>query len=166
MSEQSETKPAAEAEKKDVLVTPEGEEIDLSIMGTMKIDPADYKSVSSNPNRLKSLKYAVAGMLYVLKREPSIQLATVITVIVVVVGLWLQVGIFSWALLTLALGAVWITECLNTAIEATIDMGSDAPHPMAKVGKDVASTASLVATIVFLIICALILLPRIIDRIN
>jgi len=104
--------------------------------------------------------------LYVLKREPSIQLATIITVIVVVVGLWLQVGIFSWALLTLALGAVWITECLNTAIEATIDMGSDAPHPMAKVGKDVASTASLVATIVFLIICALILLPRIIDRIN
>ncbi|MBC7869737.1 MAG: diacylglycerol kinase family protein [Chitinophagaceae bacterium] len=166
MADQSENKAASESDKKDVLVTPEGEEIDLSIVGTMKIDPADYKSVSSNPNRLKSLKYAVAGMLYVLKREPSIQLATVITVIVVVVGLLLQVGAFSWALLTLALGAVWITECLNTAIEATIDLGSDAPHPMAKVGKDVASTASLVATIVFLIVCALILLPRIIDRFN
>ncbi|MCA9909825.1 MAG: diacylglycerol kinase family protein, partial [Anaerolineae bacterium] len=69
-----------------------------------------------------------------------------------------------WALLTLSLGAVWITECLNTAIEATINLESPEPHPMAKIGKDVAATASLVASAVFVIIVILILLPRLFDR--
>ncbi|MBE0690468.1 MAG: diacylglycerol kinase, partial [Anaerolineae bacterium] len=97
-------------------------------------------------------------------REQSIQLATGLTAIVIVAGIWLNMGPLSWALLTLSLGAVWITECLNTAIEATINLGSPEPHPMAKIGKDVAATASLVATVVFLIIIVLILLPRLPER--
>lgn len=149
---------------KDVLLTPDGEEIDLSVVGTMKIDPGNGKV--KNTNRLQSLKYAVAGLLYVLVREQSIQFASVVTVIVIVVGLWLEIPVFYWAFLTLALGAIWITECLNTAIEAAIDLGTSDPHPLAKVGKDVASAAALVATIMFIIIVVLTLLPRIIDRLN
>jgi diacylglycerol kinase len=80
--------------------------------------------------------------------------------------LWLQVGVFSWALLVLALGSVWVTECLNTAIEASINLGTSDPHPMAKIGKDVASAAALVASIMFVLIVILILLPRIIDRLS
>lgn len=150
---------------KDVLITADGEELDLSIVGTMKIDPGKHSPVS-NPNRLQSLKFALAGLLYVLAREQSIQLASVTTVIVVIVGLWLEIPVFYWAFLTLALGAIWITECLNTAIEAAINLGTSEPHPMAKIGKDVASAAALVSTIVFFIIVILILLPRLIDRIR
>lgn len=159
------SKPGDVSEKKDVLITPEGEELDLSVVGTMKIDPGKHSPVT-NPNRLKSLKYAIAGLLYVLRREQSIQFASIVTVIAVVVGLWLQIPVFYWAFLTLALGAIWITECLNTAIEAAINLGTTDPHPMAKIGKDVASAAALVSTIVFLIICFLILVPRLIDRLN
>ncbi len=65
---------------------------------------------------------------------------------------------------TLALGGVWVTECVNTAIEAAIDLGTSAPHPLAKIGKDVASTAALVSAIVFGVIVLLILLPRVLDR--
>lgn len=151
--------------EKDVLVTPEGEELDLSVIGTMKIDPGKHSPVT-NPDRLKSLKYAVAGLLYVLVREQSIKFAMIVTVIVIIVGLWLQIPVFYWAFLTLALGAIWITECLNTAIEAAINLGTSEPHPLAKIGKDVASAAALVATIMFIIIVLLTLLPRIIDRLN
>lgn len=150
-------------EERDVLITPEGEELDLSIGGTMKLDASEYSPVT-NKDRLSSLKYGLAGLLYILRREQSIQFATGLTVIVIIVGLWLNIGVLSWALLTLSLGAVWITECLNTAIEATINLESPDPHPMAKVGKDVAATASLIATVVFLIIVVLILLPRLLDR--
>jgi diacylglycerol kinase len=151
--------------EKDVLVTPDGEELDLSIVGTMKIDP-DQHSPVSNPSRLKSLKYAIAGLLYVLVREQSIKLAMVVSGITVIVGLWLQIGTFSWALLVVALGAVWVTECLNTAIEASIDLGTSDPHPMAKVGKDVASAAALVSSLVFVMVVALILLPRLIEKLS
>jgi len=150
-------------EERDVLVTPEGEELDLSIGGTMKLDASEYSPVK-NKDRLSSLKYGLAGLLYILRREQSIQFATGLTIIVIVVGIWLNIGPLSWALLTLSLGAVWITECLNTAIEATINLESPDPHPMAKIGKDVAATASLIATVVFLIIVVLILLPRLLER--
>ncbi|MBE2270029.1 MAG: diacylglycerol kinase family protein [Anaerolinea sp.] len=152
----------AEVEKKDVLRTPDGQEIDLGITGTMKLDPPGRKS---NPNRLASVKYAVAGLLYVLTHEQSIKLATIVTAIVIVIGLWLQINVLSWALLTFAIGGVWVTECLNTAIEAAIDLGTSDPHPLAKIGKDVASTAALVSSIVFVVIVVLILLPRLLDRI-
>lgn len=165
MSEHEKSSASAppEEEKKDVLITPDGEELDLSILGTMKIDP-DGHSATKNPNRLASLKYGVAGLLYLLRREKSIQFATAATLIVVVVSIWLEISAFSWALIILALGAVWITESLNTAIEATIDLETSDPHPMAKVGKDVASTASLIATIVFVLVVLLILFPRISER--
>ena len=159
------SKPEDTEPEKDVLITPEGEELDLSIVGTMKIDPGEHSPVH-NKSRLKSLKYAIAGLLYVLVREQSIKLAMIVSGITLVVGLWLQISALSWALLVLALGAVWVTECLNTAIEASIDLVTSDPHPMAKVGKDVASAAALVSSFVFVVIVVLILLPRFIDKIS
>jgi len=155
----------ADSSDRDVLRTPGGEELDQSVTGTLKIDLSKH-SPATNPNRLKSLKYSVAGLLYVLVREQSIQYASLVTLAVLVVGLWLEIPVFYWAFLTLSLGAIWITECLNTAIEAVINLSTSEPHPLAKIGKDVASAATLVATIVFIIIVALILGPRIIDRLN
>jgi len=151
-----------QVDHKDVLITPDGQELELGITGTMKLDPPGR---TSNPNRLASVKYALAGLLYVLTHEQSIKLATLVTLIVIVLGVWLHISVLSWALLTLVLGSVWVTECVNTAIEAAIDLGTSAPHPLAKIGKDVASTAALVSAIVFVVIVLLILVPRLIDRI-
>ena len=151
-----------QGDNKDVLITPDGQEIELGITGTMKLDPPGR---TANPNRLASIKYAIAGLLYVLTHEQSIQVATMVTLLVLVLGVWLHISVLSWALLTLALGGVWVTECLNTAIEAAIDLGTSDPHPLAKIGKDVASTAALVSAIVFVVIVILILVPRLIDRI-
>ena len=55
---------------------------------------------TSNPNRLASIKYAIAGLLYVLTHEQSIKLATMVTLIVLVLGVWLHISVLSWALLT------------------------------------------------------------------
>jgi undecaprenol kinase len=151
-----------QADNTDVLITPDGHKIELGITGTMKLDPLRR---TANPNRLASIKYALAGLLYVLTHEQSIQLATMVTLIVLGLGVWLHISVLSWALLTLALGGVWVTECVNTAIEAAIDIGTSDPHPLAKIGKDVASTAALVSAIVFVVIVLLILVPRVLDRI-
>ncbi len=162
MSEEQKSPPTDE-EKSDVLVTPDGEVLELGLTGTMKLNPDGEKK---NPNRIASVKFAIAGMLYVLTHEQSIKLATIVTLIVLVIGLWLRVSLFSWALLTIALGSVWVTECLNTAIEAVIDIAAPKPEALAKIGKDVASTAALVSSIVFVIIVVLILLPPLLDRLS
>ncbi len=159
--------PEDEAPKRDVIVTPDGTELDQSILGTAMIDPEKLGGrLRKNANRLRSVKFALAGLIYVLVREPSIQFASVVTVVVIAIGLWLHIPVYNWAFLTLALGLVWVTECLNTAVEAAINIAAPEPHPLAKVGKDVASTAALVSSIVFVIIVVLILLPSIIVKLN
>jgi diacylglycerol kinase len=156
-----------ETPKRDVIVTPDGTELDQSILGTVLIDPKKLgRRLRKNAGRLRSVKFAIAGLIYVLVREQSIQFASVVTVVVIAVGLWLQVPVYNWVFLTLALGLVWVTECLNTAVEAAIDIAAPDPHPLAKVGKDVAATAALVSSIVFVIIVVLILLPSIIVKLN
>ena len=149
-----------QVDNKDVLITPDGQELDLGITGTMQLEPPGR---TSNPNRLASIKYAIAGLLYVLTHEQSIKLATMVTLIVLVLGVAAHQRLELGAAY-LALGGVWVTECLNTAIEAAIDLGTSDPHPLAKIGKDVASTAALVSAIVFVVIVILILVPRLIDR--
>jgi undecaprenol kinase len=109
---------------------------------------------------------ALAGLLYVLTHEQSLQWATLVTLIVLGLGVWLHISVVSWALRTLALGCVWVTACVNTAMEAAIDLGTSDPHPLAKIGKDVASTAALVSAIVCVVIVLLLLLPRVLDRLT
>jgi diacylglycerol kinase len=157
-------KPAGQ-EKKDVLITPEGEEIDLSVTGTMNLKP-EGRSPMTNKDRIASTKYAIAGLLYVLKHEQSIQIFTVITLVVLALAVWLEIGIFNWMFLIIAIGAVWVTECLNTAIEATINLTSPEPHPLAKIGKDVASAGTLAATVTFGVIVLIIIAPRLIERLT
>jgi diacylglycerol kinase len=149
----------------DVLVTPQGEKLDMSITGTMNLD-AGASSPKTNPDRLQSMKFAVAGLLYVLKREQSIQIVSIISIVVVVLGLWVGLNTVTWALLLLALGAVWVTECLNTAIEAAINLATDEVHPLAKIGKDVASAAALLSTIVFVLIALLVLVPPVLRALS
>lgn len=148
------------ADDKEFLVTPNGERLDLSIVGTMNIDPGKHSPVK-NLSRLASLKYAIAGLLYVLRREQSIQFASVVTLLIVGLAAWVRIDLSQWAFITLALGGVWVTECLNTAIEASINLGTSDPHPMAKIGKDVASAATLAAAVVFVIVVGLVLAPRV-----
>jgi diacylglycerol kinase len=150
-------------EKKNVLVTPEGEEIELTLLGTAKLDP-DASSTTKNKNRLASVKYAIAGLIYLLKREQSIQLATLVSAIVVLFSAWLQIDKYEWMFMLLALGGIWVTECVNTAIEASINLGTSDPNVYAKIGKDVASTATFISSIVFFIIVATIVLSHLPDR--
>lgn len=148
----------------DVLITSDGQVLEQTLVGTMNIDTGENKN--KNKNRLASMKFAVAGLLYLLKHEQSIQLASITTLVVIVIGFWVDLGMYSWSVLTLALGIIWITEALNSAIEASINLSASQPEAWAKIGKDVASAASLVATIIFVIIVLLILAPRVIERLS
>lgn len=147
------------------LVTPDGEVIDNSLTGTMDIDPEAYQQYI-NTNRLSSVKFALAGLLYLLRREQSIQILGVLSVIVIVVGFWLGITRSEWVELVIALGIVWVTECLNTAVEAVVNIAAPDPHPMAKVSKDVASTATFLSVLVFVIIIGLVLGEPLIVRLT
>jgi diacylglycerol kinase len=136
-----------------------------SLTGTMKIDPDAYSPVTS-PNRVKSLGYAVAGWLYMLRRQKNTRIQSVASVVVVVLALWLQIDLTSWAILILTITMVWMAEFLNAAVEACVNLATQDYHPMAKVGKDVASAAVLLAVVASILVGLLLLAPPLLRRLG
>lgn len=153
------TKPSPENEKDH---TPS--EIDDSILGTAKIDPDAFKAVSANPDRLSSAKYALAGLIYMFRREKSTKALTFVTALAVLILPWLQLPAIEAALILFAVGLIWIAEILNSAVEAVVDLATDDVHPMAKVAKDVSSAATLVSVLLAIVINVMLVLPAILDK--
>ena len=69
----------------------------------------------------------------------------------------------EFALVIFAASFVIATEMLNTAVEATIDVATTAFNPLAKVAKDVAAGAVLIATFNAMCTAYLVFSPKIID---
>jgi diacylglycerol kinase len=122
----------------------------------MKIDPDQYSPVTST-NRINSLGYAIAGWLYMLRRQKNTRLQSVASIGVIGLGLWLGLDALRWAVLILTITIVWMAEFLNAAVEAAINLASGELHPMAKVGKDVASAAVLLGVVASILIGILVL---------
>lgn len=140
--------------------------LDNSLIGTMKINPSDYKAVEKNKDDIARAKYALAGLLYLLRYEQSVRNLLIVSVVVISLIFWLQIEVIHGVVVFLSLGLVWATESLNTAIEATVDLVTQKLHPMAKVAKDVAATATLAATITSFITTMILLLPPLIEKLG
>ncbi len=133
------------------------------LTSTMKIQPDDY-TVQVSPNRLKSFEYALAGWLYMLRHQKNTRIMSVASIVTFLVALWLRVSTIEFVLLTIAITIVWMAEFLNAAVEAVTNLATTEWHPMAKVGKDVAAAAVLLAVVASVIVGALILGPPFIDK--
>ncbi len=115
-------------------------------------------------NRAKSFKYAFEGWWYVLRTQHNAWIHALISMAVLVLGLWLRIPLRDWAIIILAMMAVWMAEFLNTAIEAVVDMVTPEFHPLAKAAKDVAAAAVLVGAIGSALVGLLLLGPPLLAK--
>lgn len=115
-------------------------------------------------NRLDSFRYAFAGLFYMLRTQRNAWIHAAATVSVIALGLWLRLSPHDWAILALTIGLVWVAEFFNTALEAVVDLASPDIHPLARVGKDVAAAAVLVAAMTSVVVGLLILGPPLWNR--
>jgi len=79
---------------------------------------------------------------------------------------WLELKPFEWAIIILAIAGVWISEFINTAIEAVVDLSTPNHHPLARVGKDVGAAAVLIAALASIVVGILILGPPLLHRLT
>ncbi len=134
-----------------------------SLTQTARINPKEYAAQIS-PNRFASLGYALQGWLYMLRWQKNTRIMAVASIAVFLLGFWLKISRYDWALLVIMITIVWLSEFLNAGIEAAIDVASPNYHPMAKVGKDVASAAALLGVIAAIIVGALVLAPPLLAK--
>ena len=136
-----------------------------ALTDTSKIDPDQFSPITST-SRLKSFGYALAGWLYMLRRQKNTRIQAVASLVTMLLAGWLGVEPLGLALLILAITMVWMAEFLNAAVEAAINLATDELHPMAKVGKDVASAAVLLGVAASILIGILVLGPPLIHRLG
>ena len=116
--------------------------------------------------RLRSFRFALAGIWTVLRSQRNAWVHAAATVVVVAAGLLLGLSASEWAVLVLAMMAVWTAEALNTALEFLADATSPQFHPLVKQAKDVAAGAVLIAAIGAVVIGLLVLGPHLLDLIR
>jgi len=133
------------------------------LTSTMKIDPDAYSPITST-SRSASLGYALAGWLYMLRRQKNTRIQAVASLVVMVIALWLEVDFTGLALIILSITIVWMAEFMNAAVEAAVNLASQELHPMAKVGKDVASAAVLLGVVASVLIGLLVMGPPLLEK--
>ncbi len=99
------------------------------------------------PSLLDSFNYAFEGIIHVLRTQRNLRIHFLAAVLVF--GAAIAVGVTRLQLIALlfAIAFVLVAEMLNTAIEGVIDVSTTSFDPNAKLAKDIAAGAVLIASI-------------------
>ena len=135
------------------------------LKSTANTDPTDY-SWSRGQSRWRSFAFALAGCAYMLRYQKNTRIMAAATAAVLIAGWWLGIDALRWAVLVLAVAQVWLAEFINAAVEAAVDVCSPGFHPLAKVAKDVAAGAVLMASAAALLIGVLVLAPQLLETLQ
>ena len=100
-----------------------------------------------SPTILDSFNYASEGIIHVLRTQRNLRIHFLAAVIVLVVAVVVSVSKLELIALLLAIAFVFITEMINSAIEQAIDVATTSFDPLAKLAKDIAAGAVLIATV-------------------
>ncbi len=116
------------------------------------------------PSILESFNYAFEGVIHVLRTQRNMRIHFLIAVGVLAAAVVVGVTRFELIALLLAIAFVLIAEMINTAVEHTIDVATTSFDPMAKLAKDIASGAVLIASVNAVAIGYLVFAHRVGDR--
>jgi len=112
-------------------------------------------------NWLESANFAIEGILYVVKTERHMRWHFLSAIAILIISLLLGLNKIEFIALTLAIILVLLSEMLNTAVEVAVDLFHEEYHPLAKIAKDIAAGAVLIASFGAIVIGYLILFPQI-----
>lgn len=124
--------------------------------------PAKAKSKSEWARFIASFGYAFSGLWYTLRTQRNMRVHLTIALLALLVGLFLRISPVEFAIIFLAIVAVFTAEMFNTVLELCVDLASPEYSPLAKAAKDVAAGAVLFSAIISVIVGILIFLPPII----
>jgi diacylglycerol kinase (ATP) len=111
--------------------------------------------------RLKSFVYAFEGVMFFIRFEAQATIHLIAIVAVLGAGYWFKISSMEWIAVVFAIGIVISAEMLNTAIEKLTDMVSPQINEQAKIVKDLAAGAVLIASLTAFIIGIIVFLPKI-----
>ncbi len=115
-----------------------------------------------NQSLKEAFKNAFSGMRFVLSTQRNAKIHLLITILVLLLGIFFKLSSQQWTAILFSIGIVWAFECVNTAIEQLTDLASPEYHILAKIAKDCAAAAVLSASITAAAIGLIIFIPKLI----
>jgi diacylglycerol kinase len=117
-------------------------------------------------NLIESFQHAFAGLGRALRSQRNARIHVSVAIVVVILGLALNLDPTDWAVITITIAFVFVSELLNTVVEAAIDLVTTDYHPLAKQAKDVAAGAVLASAIAAVVVGLLVLGPPLLRRLG
>ncbi len=109
---------------------------------------------------INSFGYAMAGLRYAFGTQQNLRIHVVVGTVVIGLGVVVLRSFLEWAVLLLTIGMVLISELINTAVEATVDLLSPEYASSAKIAKDVSAAAVFMAALVSIVVGSCLFMPH------
>ena len=117
-------------------------------------------SGEKKPPIWKSFGYAFEGIFTCIRKERNMKIHCVLTLLVILAGFIFHISAAEWCICLTLFGLVMALELVNTAVEAVVDLVTSERRPLAKIAKDTAAGAVLIAAIMAAIAGLVIFLPK------
>ena len=117
-------------------------------------------SVRRTPAVIQSLNWAFEGVIHVLRTQRNMRIHFAVATVVLILAFSYGVTKLELMALLVAISFVLIAEMVNTAIEATIDLATTSFDPLAKIAKDIAAGAVLIAAVNAVVVGYLVFADR------
>jgi diacylglycerol kinase (ATP) len=117
-------------------------------------------SARRTPAVLQSFNWAFEGVIHVLRTERNMRIHFGLATAVLILAFSYGVTKLELMALLIAISFVLIAEMVNTAVEATIDLATTSFDPLAKIAKDIAAGAVLIAAVNAVVIGYLVFADR------
>ena len=122
-----------------------------------------FKTKEKEKLLLKTLSYGFNGILYTLKHERNMVIHFLVMTLVIIAGIVFKITFVEWGVCFVLFALVLSLELMNTALENVVDLVTEEKKQKAKIAKDAAAGAVLVAAIFSVIIGISIFLPRLLS---
>jgi len=99
------------------------------------------------PSVIESFNFAIEGVIHVLRTQRNMRLHFAAAVAVIVVAVAVGASKIELSVLLISIAFVLVAEMINTAVEGAIDAATTSFDPMAKLAKDIAAGAVLIASV-------------------
>jgi diacylglycerol kinase (ATP) len=111
--------------------------------------------------KLDGFRHAFRGLVVLVNTQRNGRFHLVSTIVVLTLSFVLDITTIHWAIISLAIGAVWAAEALNTGLEFLADRVAPEWHELTGKAKDVAAGGVLAVSITAAVTGFLIFLPYI-----
>jgi diacylglycerol kinase (ATP) len=109
---------------------------------------------------LWSFNYAIEGIVYALRTQRNMRIHVAVAFLVLVGSLFFRIGRTEFIAIVFAIAFVFVTELVNTAVEAAVDVATQSYDPLAKIAKDVAAGAVFIASLNAVIVGYIVFFAR------